>query len=72
MYATCSLLAEENESQIDKFLYENKDFKESVDWFSGFGLDANKVSVESSYLRTYAAKTETDGFFVSVLERKSQ
>jgi 16S rRNA (cytosine967-C5)-methyltransferase len=53
LYATCSVLPEENEDRVDAFLARNTDFSrdEAVDFHAS------------------PAKTGTDGFFASVLKR---
>jgi len=71
LYATCSLLVEENEAQIERFLDRNKDFVALPDYFSNFELDPELVKIDGSQLRTFPAKTGTDGFFVTVMERVS-
>lgn len=53
VYATCSLLNEENSDQIAKFLESHKDF------------------TETKSLTLTPAKDNTDGFFASVLTRKT-
>ncbi|HEY9278921.1 MAG TPA: RsmB/NOP family class I SAM-dependent RNA methyltransferase, partial [Eoetvoesiella sp.] len=68
VYATCSILPEENEQQIDAFLAENPDFKL---------LDASKIvldrcenlTLEGPYLSMRPDRHGTDGFFAAVLER---
>jgi len=72
LYATCSLLLEENEQQINDFLNKNKDFKEVSDCFSDFELDPLKVNINGGQLRTFPARTGTDGFFVAVLEKDQE
>lgn len=69
LYATCSLLMEENEDQIRNFLNKNKEFNIVLNAFSDMALDANLVQITENNLRSFPAKTGTDGFFVSVLER---
>lgn len=68
VYATCSLLPEENEHQIEKFLkahpeYELADLK-SV-WPEGC-----TVPCEGQYMRLTPRRHNTDGFFAAVLVRK--
>lgn len=69
VYATCSLLPEENEQQIEKFLsnhpeYECADLK-SV-WPQGC-----LVPCEGKYMRLTPKRHGTDGFFAAVLVRKA-
>ncbi len=53
LYATCSLLPEENEDRVDAFLDRNRDFSRD----------------EAGDFRASPAKTGTDGFFAAVLKR---
>jgi len=68
IYVTCSLLAQEGEEQVERFLAAIPGFKV---------LDAeqlwSRISPElfpgtGPYLRMSPAKTGTDGFFVAILE----
>ena len=59
IYATCSLLPEENERQVEKFLAAHEDFKMVP--YKG----------EETYLSLTPAQHNTDGFFAAVMERKS-
>jgi len=69
IYATCSILPEENEEQIDWFLTENPAF-ETVDcrllWQECVG---GQCPVEGPYLHLSPASTGTDGFFCAVLQK---
>jgi 16S rRNA (cytosine967-C5)-methyltransferase len=69
IYATCSILPEENEQQIEWFLSQGSDFQ-TVDaaslWSSTVGGDC---PVPGPWLRFSPATTQTDGFFCAVLER---
>ncbi len=60
VYATCSLLADENEKQIEKFLAEHPDFS-----LSPCGLEG------ADYLALSPAQHGTDGFFAAVMTRKT-
>jgi 16S rRNA (cytosine967-C5)-methyltransferase len=68
VYATCSVLPEENEQQIEAFLAVNPEFKL---------LDASKIildrcenlTLEGPYLSMRPDRHGTDGFFAAVLER---
>ncbi|MFN7114356.1 MAG: RsmB/NOP family class I SAM-dependent RNA methyltransferase [Alphaproteobacteria bacterium] len=66
VYATCSLLPEENELQIETFLAAHPDF--SIDPVSA------RVKVEGAgdFLHMTPARHDTDGFFAAVLRRKEQ
>lgn len=69
VYATCSLLPEENEDQVTAFLAENPDFTL---------LDANqiladrcgKLTMAGPYLSLRPDRHATDGFFAAVMERR--
>src|SRR5215831_8515812 len=76
-YVTCSVLAEENNDQVGAFVARHPDFSVEKP------ADAAKVLGERAYLFARAAlisdqgllmtprRTDTDGFFVSVLRRQS-
>ncbi|MBT6250876.1 MAG: RsmB/NOP family class I SAM-dependent RNA methyltransferase, partial [Nitrosomonadales bacterium] len=67
IYATCSLLDEENEQQVENFLSENSDFKllgKSV-ILEKYGL----VLSDGKYLKLNPFENDTDGFFGAVMER---
>ncbi|MFC3874041.1 RsmB/NOP family class I SAM-dependent RNA methyltransferase [Neisseria musculi] len=68
VYATCSILPEENERQAERFLAEHPEF-EPVDC-AGL-LAAAKVDLNTgAYLRLDTATHQTDGFFAVVMQRK--
>lgn len=59
VYATCSLFREENESRIEEFLLQHKDFSLAL--------------IETDYaaggiMRLSPYRTETDGFFAAVMQ----
>lgn len=70
-YATCSLLVQENEDQVVRFLSENEEFTAS-------GLDLPKVLVEQSdsflvnhhEFRSLPDLSGTDGFYLACLQRE--
>jgi len=68
-YATCSLLEDENEQQIELFLSENKDF--SAGSINNIGGDSELYQLRNHQLRTFPAKSGMDGFFVAALEKNS-
>jgi 16S rRNA (cytosine967-C5)-methyltransferase len=78
VYATCSLLAEENEDQIAAFLTGAPEFRtlSVLDAIGASQLAApdglqrlgRNLSPEG-FLRLSPASSETDGFFIAVLER---
>jgi 16S rRNA (cytosine967-C5)-methyltransferase len=68
VYATCSLLAEENERVVEEFLAARDDFEL---------VPRSKVRAEQKfelemgdYLKLLPHKHQTDGFFAAVLQRK--
>jgi 16S rRNA (cytosine967-C5)-methyltransferase len=64
VYATCSLLPEENERQIEAFRQRHPDFEPVVP-------DAPGTSADNPYLRLTPFRHNTDGFFAAVLEKRS-
>lgn len=61
-YATCSLLPDENEDQIERFLKDHPDFEvDPIDPVKGLG---------SPYMRLTPYRHHTDGFFTAILRRK--
>ncbi|MCF7528797.1 RsmB/NOP family class I SAM-dependent RNA methyltransferase [Neisseria lisongii] len=69
VYATCSILPEENEQQVERFLSEHPDF-ELIDCAAL--LAAAKTGLDTGkYLRLDSAAYQTDGFFAAVLQRKA-
>jgi 16S rRNA (cytosine967-C5)-methyltransferase len=71
IYVTCSLLPDENEARISAFLARNGAFK---------ALDAAKIwqdvlpgeaPVPGPYLTFSPSRTNTDGFFIAILERSA-
>ena len=73
LYATCSLLNEENEQQVAKFLEGNDEF-ETVDFDLSENLltHSDKVKINGNQFRSFPALTETDGFFVACVQRKEE
>ncbi len=71
IYATCSLLPEEDEQQVEAFLAENADFSQcpvAEIWNSA--LPHIACPSAGPHLLLTPAQQGTDGFFVSVLERE--
>ena len=66
-YATCSMLEDENEQQIELFLSENKEF--SAGKIDMFDAKDERYQLRNHQLRTFPAKSGMDGFFVAVLEK---
>jgi len=69
IYVTCSLLLEENERQVERFLAGHEEFKLlpiAPIWQATVGGDC---PARGEVLRLSPARNGTDGFFVAVLER---
>ena len=69
IYATCSLLTEENEGIVEAFLAQRADFRlcDATEI-----LAHHKIAIDSgAYLRLLPHKHGTDGFFGAVLERRA-
>jgi 16S rRNA (cytosine967-C5)-methyltransferase len=60
VYATCSILKEENEDQIAKFLDNHPDFSSK---------EVKLQNYSGDYLKLTPFKHGTDGFFAAILER---
>ena len=68
VYATCSILPQENEGQIERFLREHPDF-EALNCADLPG--SPKISPDTgTYLKLDTAAHGTDGFFAAVLQRR--
>ena len=67
IYATCSVLLEENEQQIETFLAAQPGFK-VIDLAEAWTLPAT-VPGEGPYLSLTPLHHHTDGFFTAVLQR---
>ena len=68
VYATCSLFAEENEQQIEKFLASHPEYKilpVNDIWPEG----ESQCPVSGEFLRLTPKDHQTDGFFTAVLQR---
>lgn len=67
IYATCSILKEENEDIVDNFLLKNKNFRilspNSI--FTKYGIPLNS----DKYIKLTPYEHKTDGFFSVILER---
>lgn len=67
VYATCSLLPEENEAIVEAFLAEGGYARESMDML----LAQHKLAIETGdYLKLSPAAHGTDGFFAAVMTRQ--
>jgi len=70
IYATCSLLPEENEDQVKLFLENNPNYK-LMPLADIWPVNRGKIPTESPYLRMFPKDHETDGFFAVALQRVS-
>lgn len=68
VYATCSMLTEENEAQVAKFLQGHPAFR--VVPLPMAAPDLSGVA-EGDYLSLTPARHDTDGFFAAVLQREA-
>ncbi|MEN5300126.1 RsmB/NOP family class I SAM-dependent RNA methyltransferase [Brucella sp. TWI559] len=73
VYVTCSLFAEENTRQVERFLAENSNFTEKSPkavWKAVTGDAAGVEPVFSAHGAVFSPLSiDTDGFYVSVLEK---
>ncbi len=71
VYATCSMLPEENEARIEAFLASTPQF--SVVPIAGAWAEAvgGACPAEGRFLRLTPARHHTDGFFVAILTRSA-
>lgn len=68
VYATCSLLPEENEVQVEAFLEAHPEFT-SISVSDIWDLE-NPPQIEGPYMRLTPAKHSSDGFFTAVMVKK--
>ena len=70
IYITCSVLKDENEDIIEKFLSQNENFTPiNLKELWAKKIEAPYPCKEEKYLRMSPLTTSTDGFFVCILER---
>ena len=62
VYATCSVLQDENEAQIEAFMARHPEF-------SVLPLEAPEALKGSAHLRLSPARNGTDGFFAAIMVR---
>jgi len=70
IYATCSILIEENEDRINAFLSEHNDFELLPITDVWKNVIESPCPTDEPYLQLTPAKNSTDGFFVAILMRK--
>ncbi|HEY9275253.1 MAG TPA: hypothetical protein VIR09_30115 [Achromobacter sp.] len=71
VYATCSLLAEENEVQAERFLASHPDF-ERLDAAEILAARCETLKLEGPYVQLRPDVHGTDGFFAAVFERRKK
>lgn len=71
VYSTCSVLPEENEQQIERFLQNHPDFT-LLHVNQVLGDRCPDLVMENEYLRLRPDVHGTDGFFAAVLERRKK
>ncbi len=70
IYITCSVLKDENEDIIEKFLNQNENFTPiNLKELWAKKIEAPYPCASEKYLRMSPLTTSTDGFFVCILER---
>lgn len=72
IYATCSLLPDENQNQVKSFLDRHKDYRlvpVAQVWAEDANADAPLPEGADDMLTLDPARHKTDGFFAAVLER---
>ncbi|MBV8165941.1 MAG: methyltransferase domain-containing protein [Alphaproteobacteria bacterium] len=69
IYATCSLLAAENEGAVDAFLARRPEFRVLPVGEVWASVLAGQCPTDGPYLRLTPARHNTDGFFAAILER---
>ncbi len=73
LYATCSLLKEENEDQVASFLAANSDFfAADIELPETLSLNQQRIDHRANQLRLFPGLSETDGFFLAVLQRRDK
>ena len=72
VYATCSLLNEENEAVVQAFLRARPEFKPlpAGEVLQKQGIDVDDLPADDACLRVWPHRHGTDGFFAAVLERQ--
>ena len=71
VYATCSVLPQENQAQVDWFLQQHPHF-ELIDVNSIIASRSPDLTMAGPYLELRPDYHHTDGFFAAVLQRKTE
>ena len=66
VYSTCTIVSDENQQVVEKFLAEHADF-EQLPFSASKALDQ---SITNQTLTLYPQVFQTDGFFISCLRKK--
>ena len=73
LYATCSLLEEENEQQVELFLENNPQFSlAEIELPESLAAHQDRFRITSNQVRTFPALTGTDGFFAAVFVNNAE
>jgi 16S rRNA (cytosine967-C5)-methyltransferase len=72
LYATCSVLVEENEERVAELLTTHRDFRTVTVVDAWAATLAAPCPVEGPCLRLSPVRTGTDGFFLAILERAAK
>ena len=68
VYATCSLLAAENEAIVQDFLARHPDFALLP---ASTVMARQGITVDGDFIRLLPQRDDTDGFFAAILERRA-
>ena len=67
VYSTCSILPEENEKQVEAFLFDHPEFK--LDTSDGWVTDALKDRFAGGMLSLLPNRDGVEGFFIARMRR---
>ena len=72
VYATCSLLAEENQAVVERFIADQPQFvaEPAAEVLRGQGIDIPALDLAAPYFVMLPHVHGTDGFFAAVLQRR--
>jgi len=72
VYATCSLLPQENEEIAQLFSAQHPGFEmvDMLDLLNAQKVDASQLLVKNGYLRLWPHRHQTDGFFAAAWQKK--